>query len=348
MHRIIRALCAAALLALTLAAPAPAHANDGVYGGSGANPMPLTTSDVRMVEEHVVLRFDKKRAAWAVTCDFTFENTSKDPVTLTVGFPFPVVDEESAGNVAVPAGKPEVAPGSPLVWEFQTLVGGKKVPVRETRTLTNPALPDVSYEFAYLWEVTFKPGERVDIRNTYLHGVSEVSNGTAYAHYALMTGTLWAGGKIGRSRLEVHMPGARHLLCAGDRLTEPSAFTPAGGTVTMDGKGLSIMWDLKDFRPTQDLDVCYTELDSVRHGEFWEFQSTDLAKATDEELRLLRNKVYALHGYIFKTKDMKEAFAKYWWYRENPEYSVKSLSSDEQAFVAQVLAEEKRRKSAAK
>ncbi len=347
MRPAISAVFAASSCLAALALGPAALANDGVYGGSGVHPMPLTTSDVRMVEEHVVLRYDRSRAAWDVTCDFTFENTSKAPVTLTVGFPFPTVseDEEEGGNTATPAGKPEAKPGRPLVWDFVTLVGGKKVAVRETKTLTNTDIPDVNYTFAYIWEVTFKPGERVEIRNTYTHGENAVSDGTVYANYVLKTGTLWKGGKIGRSRLEVHMPGARHTLCSGDRLHEPTAFTPAGGKVTTDRKGLSILWDLKDFAPSQDISVCYVDLDAVASRLFWEMQETDLSKLSLDELRALRNRVYAIRGYVFKKKDMADLFAREWWYRPNPDYSASSLSTDEHAFVAKIQAEEKLRKT---
>lgn len=343
MSRAVPAAFAVSLCLTALALAPASFANDGVYGGSGVDPMPLTTSDVRMVEEHVVLRYDSKRAAWDVTCDFTFENTSKEPVTLTVGFPFPIVSEEEEENTATPAGKPEAKPGRPLVWDFETTVGGKKVPVRETKTLTNTKIPDVSYTFAYLWEVTFKPGERVAIRNTYTHGENAVSDGTVYANYVLKTGTLWKGGKIGRSRLEVHMPGARHTLCSGDRLHEPSAVLPAGGKTTIDGKGISILWDLKDFAPSDDINVCYVDLDAVAGRLFWELKETDLSKLSVDELRALRNRVYAIRGYVFKKKDMADLFAREWWYRPNPDYSAKSLTSEERAFVAKIQAEEKRR-----
>ncbi|MEZ4266541.1 MAG: YARHG domain-containing protein [Myxococcota bacterium] len=348
MRRAIPALIAASLCLAALAFAPASLANDGVYGGSGVHPMPLTTSDVRMVEEHVVLRYDRKRAAWDVTCDFTFENTSKEAVTLTVGFPFPTVSEEEEENTATPAGKPEAKPGRPLVWDFETTVGGKKVPVRETKTLTNTEIPDVSYTFAYIWEVTFKPGERVNIRNTYTHGENAVSDGTVYANYVLKTGTLWKGGKIGRSRLEVHMPGARHVLCSGDLLHEPTAFTPAGGKTVIDGKGIAILWDLKDFAPTQDINVCYADLDAIASRLSWELRETDLSKLSADELRTLRNRVYALHGYVFKKKDMADLFAREWWYRPNPGYSASSLTPEEHAFVAKIQAEEKLRKSSGK
>lgn len=328
------------LLALTLALAPTARANDGVYGGSGTLPMPLTTTEVAMVEEHVVLRWDAKLRAWNVTCDFVFENTSAEPVALTVGFPFPVVDRDG-GDVSAPEGQPAPAPDRPLVWNFRTQVDGRAVRAREARTITNPALPDVSYDFAYLWDITFPPKRRVAVRNTYQHGISAVADGTQWAAYALKTGSLWKGGRIGRSRIEVIVNHPRLALCPPDYGGGAGRVLPAGGVARRTAKGVEVAWDLTDFEPKDDVSVCLMDLDVYAQMAFWELEQGDLSTMDRAALRLARNSVYAAHGYRFRDRDLAAHFAQQWWYRPNPKFKASKLSPEERALIARIKAAEK-------
>lgn len=53
----------------------------------------------------------------------------------------------------------------------------------------------------------------------------------------------------------------------------------------------------------------------------------DIADCTKGELRIMRNWIYARHGYIFKSQDLRDYFSKFGWYE--PRYSdVSSLLSD--------------------
>lgn len=55
---------------------------------------------------------------------------------------------------------------------------------------------------------------------------------------------------------------------------------------------------------------------------------SDIAHLSDYELKIMRNEIYARHGYIFQSKDMKQYFSKQSWYR--PTTSNVKLSSIEQ------------------
>jgi len=44
--------------------------------------------------------------------------------------------------------------------------------------------------------------------------------------------------------------------------------------------------------------------------------STDLQGLSKEELRIMRNEIFARYGYIFKTSDMKSYFSQQYWYHE--------------------------------
>ncbi len=60
----------------------------------------------------------------------------------------------------------------------------------------------------------------------------------------------------------------------------------------------------------------------------------ELSGYTARQLKIMRNEIYARHGYIFQTADMKNYFAAQPWYR--PVSNSVSLSSIEQANVATI------------
>lgn len=59
----------------------------------------------------------------------------------------------------------------------------------------------------------------------------------------------------------------------------------------------------------------------------------DLNGMPKSELRILRNTIYARHGYIFKSADLREYFSKFDWYTPSTS-EVADLSSIEQHNVA--------------
>ena len=70
---------------------------------------------------------------------------------------------------------------------------------------------------------------------------------------------------------------------------------------------------------------------------------------TSAQLRILRNTIYALHGYNFKSEDLKKLFTEWGqgWiikYKVNPNFSEDDLSEIEKYNINLILAEEKRRK----
>ena len=43
-------------------------------------------------------------------------------------------------------------------------------------------------------------------------------------------------------------------------------------------------------------------------------RSSDFARLTDWDMKIMRNEIYARHGYIFKTQDMIDYFSQQDWY----------------------------------
>lgn len=330
----------ASVLALSVAPGA--LANDGAFGGSGVHPMPLDNTDVRMVDEIVTLRLDPAADAWNVRCSFVFENTSDEAVKVTIGFPFPVADEHM--EYVTPKGVKAPKGSEPLVWDFTTEVRGKRVKARRGETAVNPDKPDMVYDFAYLWDVTFAPGERVHIVNTYRHGVSVVVGGLKFADYVVRSGTTWKGGEIGHARLSVEVPNDRWIPCPESETGEKGFARPPGAVVSpLHGEpGFAVHWSLANFAPTEDVHVCFLDLNVYRKVHFHtQLTDVDLDTLDAAGLRLMRNTIYALHGHVFSDAELRAHFASQWWYRPDPTFSPKRLDREERELIQAIQAREK-------
>ena len=65
--------------------------------------------------------------------------------------------------------------------------------------------------------------------------------------------------------------------------------------------------------------------------------------ATKAELRLLRNKILAYHGYRFQSKDLQEHFGKMAWYKPVADNSTIKLDIIEQTNIQLIKSEEAER-----
>ena len=55
-----------------------------------------------------------------------------------------------------------------------------------------------------------------------------------------------------------------------------------------------------------------------------------------EDLRLLRNEIYARHGRVFKDKDLQKYFETQGWYKPNPDFKDDQLSQIESDNLAKI------------
>lgn len=66
-----------------------------------------------------------------------------------------------------------------------------------------------------------------------------------------------------------------------------------------------------------------------------------LSSLTKGEVGLIRNEIYARHGYVFKTEEYANYFNSKAWYHADPNYDVSSLNEIEQTNINTILAYEK-------
>ena len=335
-----------ALIALTLTFGA-AQANDQVtFGGTGVTLLPIKNGNITMVDEHIVLEGhdgDGKRGpGWKAVCTFQFKNETDKPQTVTMGFPFQRlyeidrfqreyeiddIDDDSWKETV--SEKDATYLEQSLVESFTAKVRGvdvKPKAIRHKDKLTD-------YRNAWVWDVTFAPGETVEVINTYEHLTSESIEGYEFINHVLKTGKSWKGGKIGRLLFEVK-PKKDFIL----EFDMEDSVLPKATRVEADGQFKKVVWDLKNFTPETDLYFQFypagdylKSLEMIEDSELFERAH---GEESCDKLRLNRNTYYAWYGYPFKTADLKAYFGKQWWYKEDPNFDVKKLSTTQQQILA--------------
>ena len=81
-------------------------------------------------------------------------------------------------------------------------------------------------------------------------------------------------------------------------------------------------------------------------GSLWTSErliaDSDLQGVPTEIVRLMRNEIYARHGFVFSSEDLVQYFARQPWYEPDPTFSEDQLSPVERSNVARLLRHEQR------
>ena len=115
-----------------------------------------------------------------------------------------------------------------------------------------------------------------------------------------------------------------------------------------------VMWVLD--HTTKDEEKCEYLQQMMGQEEPWNAVNSILLNraylrsnvATNAELRLLRNKILAYHGYRFQSKDLQEHFGKMAWYKPVDDNSTIKLDIIEQINIQLIKSEEAARAEAEK
>ncbi|KTD35358.1 hypothetical protein Lmor_0805 [Legionella moravica] len=322
-------------------------ANDTAFGGEGSLPIPISQPDIKMVNEVIIitgknLDNSQMNGSWHYSCDFNFQNTLNEQLNVSMGFPFPVYNEESSA-IALPEGQ-KTGQGQPLVYDFQVLVDGITVSAHKEKIAPNRD-KGLYYDEAYLWTTVFPPLSSVRIQHDYDTGATFDVMGYHWVAYVLKTGALWHNQTIGHTRVEV-IPNTPTRLCSEiDGNKEYLKTTPAGMTIRGTGANRNYVWDLPQFHPEEDLSLClFTPKSFVRYKLIYPILNSEnpvieLSKMTSSQLRLLRNSVFAQYGRPFNSSDLQHYFNQQWWYELNPDYSDSMLTDEDKkllSFIKQI------------
>jgi hypothetical protein len=87
--------------------------------------------------------------------------------------------------------------------------------------------------------------------------------------------------------------------------------------------------------PLEDLpaELLYTE----------NLSKEELAATSKDVLAYMRNRIYARHGYVFKTEKWKDVFTDFEWYSPNSKFSEKLFNSFEKENIKRIQAAEKKK-----
>lgn len=311
--------------------------NDTLFYVSGGNLVPAEEKDTSIEMKYEVITIVLEPEYYEVTVDFSFYNYG-DTVNLLVGFP---IFEVGAG-------------GHGKIYDFKCWTNGElkdysDVPL--VRSFSNINYDEPELENAYTRTITF-PGNAMT--NTRVQYKSEYGRnvGGKIVKYLYGTGSSWQG-DIGEITLilENNLP-----------YDYPASFILPDGKRTEFKRVKDNRWEVRFYNVEPEYTECITiYATDILHDTgpkafpLYGYRFCD-KKATTEslfwytkpQLRILRNTIYALHGYDFKSEDLKELFiswGKYWSpsYKVNPNFSEEELSEIEKYNIQLIYAEENRR-----
>jgi YARHG domain/Domain of unknown function (DUF4424) len=342
------------------------YANDGAYRSIGGIIYPM--SETRISLEKEILSFNVNDKVAQVNIYFEFINTEAFDRKMLFGFqaPFPSGD-------AYPVFSPKYQISNfRIIYEGAILPYSVKVAecqdceLKDSSALKLSADGEYHGVFVYLFEVIFKPGKNI-INHSYDFPASSNVMFNEIYRYILTTGSKWAGGSIKDFTLQVDL-GKESYFYINDVFPKDATWTIIGTGKIGELNSKRSYWThrmvrivsgklqitAKDFSPKGNIDFGIPGLYSYYNSNFSEpnylegclltanFLSFDFSRKTEftkNDFLILRNAVYAIHGYRFKNQDLLKYFSKFEWYIPDPNITSEEikLNDREQKFLDQVV-----------
>ena len=307
-------------------------ANDTYFFTSGGNLRPADdgNTSIQMNEEviHIVCEPDY----YQVSVDFEFKNPGKE-TSLSVGFPF---FEAGIG-------------GHGKIFDFECWTNGRKEDYKDMlidRSFSNSDFDSPKLVNAYVRQITFAEKSvtrtKVSYKSEYGH-----DDNSRIIKYLYGTGSSWAN-KIGKISVIVENNLPHEFISLQSEPWKRIA----------DNK-----WRAVFYNTEPSYTDCFTfNAQSIFHDygpkSFPAYFPYTTKKASAEQiscytinqLRLVRNTIYALHGYDFQSPELNNFFSdwgRYWSteYKVNPDFSEDDFSEIEKYNIQLFKSEETRLKS---
>ena len=314
-----------------------------------------------------ILSFTVRDEIAQVDIQFEFNNLENVDRKLLVGFQAPTAAGDVSSQIS----------NTNQISNFQILNGGQiltyqlKAAECEDCELKDPKAFHFSQGetgvFVYLFEVTFKPGIN-KINHSYSFPASSNVEMDQFYNYILTTGAKWANGTIKDLTLHIDM-GTNKYFYVNDIFGQKANWSIIGsGKVTnkkfdyidkdscrmvrvLSGK---LQINVKDFKPTNNIEFGIinensfisrpTDFERIKNGNVLGLGDLSLEGTyTKDELKLLRNTIYAQYGYAFKSKDLQDYFSQFEWYIPDPNLTMEQivLTEKEKKFIDEILNREK-------
>jgi hypothetical protein len=341
-------------------------ANDGAYLSRGSVIYPINETKISLKKE--ILSFNVVDRVSQVNIYFEFFNPEQTERKILVGFQAPYPSGDLSYSLS----------SNTLISDFKVIKDGSLLPykikyskcenceLKDTLILQNPEEYGI---YVYLFEVNFKPGKNI-VFHSYDFPASRNVVADQIYRYILTTGSKWAGDSIKDFTLQIDM-GKNSYFYVNDIFPKNAEWTIVGTGKIGQTNTSRPYWvfkmvrilsgkleiSAKDFIPTNNLDFgiagpySYNGNLSNKDGilesniRTANFLTMDLNRLsfTKDELLILRNAVYAFHGYQFKNKDLLNYFSNCDWYI--PDLTLTSdkiiLSEKEQKFIDDIIEKSK-------
>jgi hypothetical protein len=346
------------------------HANDGVFYAQGNHLVPVKETVVELKKE--ILKLKRNGDYMAVDVYFEFFNPGPEKTEI-VGFVTPPAVGDVSDSIA----------RHPQIKDFSAVVNNQNLSFKIAR-MEDTGFQSIGgetvsgYDFVYYFEVKFKPGINL-IRHQYqFRGGNSVEMEFDFG-YRLTTGNMWANSEIGDFTLEIDM-GERALFSLPWTFQTNDA--EANWRLLGDGKigkdqdyifesqyrsvytrNGAVQWKATHFHPEIDLSVVGFQILNQAYAWgrpdlasvvnewlpctlFSGYDEECLKDLTNNQLRIMRNFIYARNGLRFKSKDLTAYFSQFIWYDPIDGLSVDKINLEdwEQKAIVAIIAEEGRRK----
>ena len=356
---------------LTLILSISVYGNDGAYLTRGGVIYPTLESKISLDRE--ILSFSVQDNVCRVDILFEFNNPDNIDKKLLVGFQAPI----ATGDIS------EEIHNTNQIADFKIISNGQVLPYKlkaaecENCELKEPK--DIHFSefkpgiFVYLFELTFKPGLN-KVNHSYMFPASSNVVLDQIYNYILTTGSKWAGGRIKNLTVSFDL-GYNKYFYVNDVFGKNANWSIIGrGKITnekMNNYGITndaakmvriisgrLQIDIADFQPKSNIEFGIINNNSFSAAltdkrpdklflalkdltlDLKIFEGKELTK---EELKLLRNTIYAQYGYTFNSKDLQDYFTKFEWYLPDPNLTMEQikLTEKEKKFIDEILKREK-------
>jgi hypothetical protein len=339
--------------------------NDGVYLTRGSVIYP--TQETKILLEKEILSFTIRDRIAYVDIQFEFNNPENKERKLLIGFQAP----SAAGDVSDSTSNLNQISNFTIIQDNKILPYKIKAAECEDCELKDPSVFHFSqFEpgiFVFLFEITFKPGLN-RINQSYSFPASNNVSFDQFYNYILTTGSKWANKTIKDLTININI-GQNKYFYVKDIFGSNAEWSIVGtGKVTnekfdyidndscrmvrtISGK---LQIHVNNFKPIKNIEFGIVSrysltswpiyYEKIRQGEIVALGNLSLeGDYTKEELRLLRNTIYAQYGYDFKSPDLKEYFFQFGWYMPDPNLKMKDikLTEKEKEYIDKILKKEK-------
>jgi hypothetical protein len=337
--------------------------NDGVYLTHGGLIYPINENSISLDKE--VLSFKVVDKICQVNIQFVFNNQENIEKRLFIGFQAPT----AVGDV------PEPICNLNQIEDFQVIKDGAIVPyklkVSKCEDCELKELNELKFSqdepgiFVYLFEIVFQPGENI-ISHSYTFPASSNVCFDQFYNYILKTGAKWKDGVIKDFILQIDIGWNKYFyvkdifgvkstweIIGTGKVTKhiiTRCVTDQSRMIRMLSGYLQITCN--DFKPIENVEFGIiddysfitfpTDSQNLQTGEVKDIRNLYLDPEHNysiDDLKLMKNTIYAQHGIVFKSQDLKEYFNQFDWYMPDPNLELENiiLNDKEKEFIEKII-----------